>query len=65
MKGKVYFESIGRREAALGISFCAGREKRSEWPMWARRAYVKGWLGQSPTLRRVSSRAPANSKGGQ
>lgn len=46
LTGKRWFEAIGRRAKSKGMPLLAGRIDRIKWPMWARRAWVCGWLDQ-------------------
>lgn len=46
ISGARWFEAIGRRAKSKGMPLLAGRIDRIKWPMWARRAWVCGWLDQ-------------------
>ena len=48
MKAKAYFEAIGRSDQSRGLTMLATRDGRKLWPIWARHAYVQGWMMQAP-----------------
>jgi hypothetical protein len=41
--GKAAFYAMGQSAKARGLSSIAGRERRINWPRWARQAYAAGW----------------------
>lgn len=46
MKARTWFEAQGRSAASRGIPLLRGRNARTFWPTWARRAWARGWLIQ-------------------
>lgn len=52
---RAWFESLGRRHEATGVSYIAHRPAMNAWPLWARRAYCAGRLKESPSLARRQS----------
>lgn len=46
LAGKRWFEALGRRAKSEEKPILHWRVQRMEWPMWARRAWVSGYLDQ-------------------
>lgn len=46
MKAKIWFEGLGRRARAMGISHLKTRANRRKWPIWAQRAWARGYILQ-------------------
>jgi len=44
--GKAYFEVLGRSERSRHYPGNYKHATRINWPLWARRAYARGWTNQ-------------------
>lgn len=47
MKARVFFEAEGRRAASMGIPMLCGVSLRRRWPLFAQRAWARGYLLQA------------------
>jgi len=46
--GKAYFEALGKRRALSGLGVLLGAKERLTWPLWAREAWLSGWVFHAP-----------------